>query len=649
MAAFSYDKLRSEDGEFRLVRFSDSAASPDVIELILERASLHNPPSYSALSYLWGEPTKTETIHVNGLPLPITHNLHQALQHLRAGEGTREWLWIDAVCINQDDDEERSWHVPQMGTIFSRASLVYIWLGPDSDDSDLVMRLAQRIGPDAHEAGVADLWFCWPPFKLPRKKLENEERANSFLARALGDEELRSPRLLAAVEPLLSRANWCRAWIVQEIALARDGLVCCGTERVSLNAFDATLSTIFFCKNGVFALQHPRWRDFGSGLRNNNIFRVRGLIARRQRRRGHKAGLLEFLMSDFASANRRPFYVASDPRDIIFGLLGVAADTELLGLRPDYTQTTAEVYAAVTRAILERCPDYSLDYCTFPKDIQDLPSWVPDWQRIGRYGLADGYRYPLSYSCRFTGSGDRVQPSPPPPASFPGTVDGIPSWRVLRQRGCLVDVVAAVFQVRERRHGCALPLSHALDTKWKLRARVLNSILEFATSGHLALDGGTPVETALWRTLVADQLQGERCTAEYDALAGRIFRLQKIPVETLTKTQLAFLFPRGYFGDDKFRSASQANVDEASERVLIQASVKCRRRTLFATAGGKPGLGPESMQTGDVVAILLGTAVPIVLRPVGNHFTYVGEAYVHGIMYGEFMRGDPPEQDFDIA
>jgi hypothetical protein len=148
---------------------------------------------------------------------------------------------------------------------------------------------------------------------------------------------------------------------------------------------------------------------------------------------------------------------------------------------------------------------------------------------------------------------------------------------------------------------------------------------------------------------VADQLQGERCTAEYDALAGRIFRLQKIPVETLTKTQLAFLFPRGYFGDDKFRSASQANVDEASERVLIQASVKCRRRTLFATAGGKPGLGPESMQTGDVVAILLGTAVPIVLRPVGNHFTYVGEAYVHGIMYGEFMRGDPPEQDFDIA
>ncbi|KAK4034242.1 hypothetical protein C8A01DRAFT_49341 [Parachaetomium inaequale] len=596
MAAFSYDRLRGEDREIRLVRFSDTNLTASTeLEFVMERASLNEPPPYHALSYVWGDPTPTGSIRVNGKNLPVTNNLHEVLSQLHRGGDTRDY------------------------------------------NSDLVMQMVQRIGPEAHEAGVADLWADWQSFsygaKRPQKDPERKKYTQLVLSRALDDEELRSRRLLKAMERLLMRENWCRAWIVQEIALARDGLVLCGAERVSLDAFDAALSVIFFCKNGPFARQHPQWRDFGNtmGL-NNNTFCPHGLVARRQRGWGHQAGLLEFLLSDFLAAPGRPFYMASDPRDIIFGFLGIATDTELLGLRPDYSQTVSEVYAAATRAILERCPDSSLDHCTFPKDIHDLPSWVPDWQRIGQLGQGDGFITPLSYYSRFTSSGSRVQP--PSPASLPHLphmIDGIPSWRVLRQRGYLVDHVTSVllrddiaFVVNQGRR--AVTLSDALDTKGDHRLPVLKLLLSFATATCPTFDGPR-LEAILWRTLVTDWLLFGRCTPEYDALAQQIFRQQTIAVETLPEAQAAYLL---HLAQHIFRHSppvsvvGQINVDELAHCVLGEASLYCRRRTVFLT-------------------------VPIVLRPVADHFEFVGEAYVDGIMYGEFLEDNPPERDFDIA
>ncbi|KAK3299463.1 heterokaryon incompatibility protein-domain-containing protein [Chaetomium fimeti] len=651
METFSYDNLSRDDREVRLVRFSNSESSLEV-ELILHRLSLDDLPSYHALSYIWGDPAPTRSIRVNGKPLPVAHNLHQALLDVHRTLGdAQEWLWVDAICINQDNSEERSWQVGLMGHIFGRAALVYLWLGPSSDDSD-VLRMARRIGPDAHRAGISDLWFSWESFNYQPMYIQDDtesvERRESFLARALDDEELRSPGMLAAVASLLERPNWYRAWIVQEIALARDGLVLCGTERVSLDAFDAALAAIFFCKNGDFTREHPRWRNFGAKL-DNNLFRLRGLVARRQRRRNHEAGLLEFLLSDFLAAPDRPFYEASDPRDIIFGLLGVAADTERLGLRPDYNQTVTEVYTAATRAMVERCPHYFLNYCIFPKDIDDLPSWVPDWQRVGRFGLVS--TQPLSYATNFNSSAGRVQP--PPTGLLPTPVNGIPAWRVLRQRGCSVDVVATVFASDEyycTSTGPVMTLARALVWHREQRTRILRAILNFAIAAHLELDGAQ-LETVLWRTIVADFVNAQRCPVDYDAPAARIFRQEPVPLATLTEAQVTYMLSRIYpfphHPDPK--TATQAQVDEYSEILLRQASARCRGRTLFATKGGRLGLGPENLQTGDVVTILLGTPVPIVLRPAANCFTYVGDTYVHGIMDGQCMEGDPVVEDFDIV
>ncbi|KAK7754498.1 hypothetical protein SLS62_003518 [Diatrype stigma] len=147
-----YRSLSRDRREFRLVRIAlGKQGAP--MELTLEHFSLDNLPSYAALSYVWGE-EKFADIHVNGIITSIRENLHEALLQIR--NGNLEFstsLWIDAICINQNDDAERSWQVNEMRTIFSQASLVYSWLGPEADDSDAAMKLLEYLGKMVLEAG----------------------------------------------------------------------------------------------------------------------------------------------------------------------------------------------------------------------------------------------------------------------------------------------------------------------------------------------------------------------------------------------------------------------------------------------------------------------------------------------------------------
>lgn len=83
---------------------------------------------YEALSYTWGSAHKQYDIEISGNTLPITENLHLALQHLRHPEEDRI-LWIDAICIDQDNVGERGHQVRQMASIYERVVRAIIWLG----------------------------------------------------------------------------------------------------------------------------------------------------------------------------------------------------------------------------------------------------------------------------------------------------------------------------------------------------------------------------------------------------------------------------------------------------------------------------------------------------------------------------------------
>ena len=92
---------------------------------------------YTALSYCWGDPSKTRPIHCNGKKLRVTRTLWSGFWHLRSEMpvGTTRSYWIDAICINQSDESEKNVQVPRTGDIYRRAARVLIWVGDRSSST----------------------------------------------------------------------------------------------------------------------------------------------------------------------------------------------------------------------------------------------------------------------------------------------------------------------------------------------------------------------------------------------------------------------------------------------------------------------------------------------------------------------------------
>lgn len=114
----------------------------------LEHTSLENQPQYEALSYEWGIQEKTTSINLRGgAILPITESLYDALKDLRqtAVPEVSRALWVDAVCINQQNIEEVQSQVSIMGSIYRRATRVITYIGPERDDSTIAVDFARQL------------------------------------------------------------------------------------------------------------------------------------------------------------------------------------------------------------------------------------------------------------------------------------------------------------------------------------------------------------------------------------------------------------------------------------------------------------------------------------------------------------------------
>ncbi|KAL9110717.1 MAG: hypothetical protein Q9227_004709 [Pyrenula ochraceoflavens] len=192
-----YNVLRQEPVEFRLIKLL-----PDIgdgyIHCSLETHPLDQAPEYTALSYCWGSTQEKETLIVNGSRLQITPNLAKALRHLYS---YYRCLFVDAICINQSDTDERTRLVRLMKSIYSNAHAVAAWLGPSD-------KIAER----AIDAITAHNGF------------------NLYQYDA------------AAVGQFFCRPFWKRVWIIQEIAVARTVSLHCGNRTFPWESLEPILS-----------------------------------------------------------------------------------------------------------------------------------------------------------------------------------------------------------------------------------------------------------------------------------------------------------------------------------------------------------------------------------------------------------------------
>lgn len=124
---YTCTKLESAQNQTRLLTIRPGNRLQD-IQCSLEISSLDSRPGYEALSYVWGDETIRVPITVDGKRLDVTENLSAALRRLRDRKGGRV-MWVDAICINQEDSDEKSVQVAMMRRIYSGCTRAILWLG----------------------------------------------------------------------------------------------------------------------------------------------------------------------------------------------------------------------------------------------------------------------------------------------------------------------------------------------------------------------------------------------------------------------------------------------------------------------------------------------------------------------------------------
>ncbi|RYP76325.1 hypothetical protein DL769_003665 [Monosporascus sp. CRB-8-3] len=370
-ATFQY---RSVQGvEFRLIYLLPENMSMIKCEII--HASLESHPEYVALSYAWGDVDDTTKIQIDGCPFTVTSSLHAALIALRKEHGAMI-LWADALCIDQNNKEEQSRQVQLMTRIYSQASSVAVWLGPEKENSALAVDLLRRVSSVGCDS------------KAMKNLVEDESIRHQF----------------AALVALFGRDYFSRLWVVQEVLNAKSVTVYCGNNILAWSVYvDASkafqlhkkyLRRTFrgglnYGKDLLISQQRLSYSSVLSSLGPASLESVRPW-----RNKGPES-LLEVL-----NICRRK--LAGEPRDKVFGVLGILPEDVRYYFPPNYNESLREVYTNVVDFLLHttRCFDVVCAAIYFPlyKSNANLPSWVPDWSHAPQTG-------PLALSYDFSAAG----------------------------------------------------------------------------------------------------------------------------------------------------------------------------------------------------------------------------------------------------
>jgi hypothetical protein len=296
----------------------------------------------------------------------------------------------------------------------------------------------------------------------------------------------------------------------------------------------------------------------------------------------------------------------------------------------------------------EALQDYNLGRCvpapTGALSLDVLPSWVPDWRDIGQHGVEV---YPINHFRSFHAT-----------AGMPGmqhsdNVNRTENNGLLLSSGCRVDVITEVMQPPQWKGDCRSASKIVDAESW------LASIRQFTKLGPQS----SPNEDYVWRTIMLNKYDGvnrpnrfevDPVDSEKALVIRKVFRREQIDLEALTGNQRDYL-DNGFFNREYMHSNFQS-MDERVDYIVKEwpkaVGSICRGRMLFRTAHGMLGLGHVAIRPGDFVTLLWGVRSPIILRQRsyqdGGGFTFVGDAYVDGIMFGEFLETGPAFEDFDI-
>lgn len=650
LEAYNYSSLQDPSKCIRLFHLRDRKDGE--VHGSLVPHFLLESPRFHALSYTWRNPTRdwrvflvgdeynassssdepTSWIRLDGERIRVGRNLHSALQTLPVNE--LESIWIDALCVNQGDLDERAAQVRIMGDIYSQASQVTIWLGPGSKDMGNTLDGLSRISEYQLKANPTFSHDYWPIPDEP--DLITVEEARSFSL-------------------FFARSYFSRIWVIQEVAAASKAIAYCGSSvlpwqdilRASFHIYRHRWNTRLVRKGLPEVLKHDATihafalqpfkvhrigiRSFCGEMRLDYILYLsRNSESTDPRDKVYaNIGLINISLRKYAELSRSP-KVHSRAEDYITKMSDMI----------DYRKTLAKLYTEATRLAIE-WPTNSADSLSmltmvpgrFGLDVPDLPSWVPNWTQLPINALTGFY-----HGVHHDAAGGRISRIAQSLSLHSTT---------LVVEGVLYDTVSVATGISDQSSMVKASL------EW----------FRLANDTPRPYPTGEPTAEVLWRTLCHNNALAE---LPAPARLGSSFRMWTIidasrwlDAHTIEEYE-TMLIGLGILDPETWKhlplldllrhgkDSSSEKIDEEQLRKMIsgarefQAAIDpcMAHQRLCKTGKGLLATAPPDTRIKDEIWVLLGSHVPIVLRPVStNTYEVIGPAYVHGVMNGEALEG----------
>ncbi|KAK5675694.1 hypothetical protein LTS10_011794 [Elasticomyces elasticus] len=603
---------------------------------------------FATLSYTWGDPEATESIIVNGQPWTVNRNLADALRVVRKlgwFSSQTYGLWADALCINQNDNEEQSAQVAVMRDIFAGSWTTISYLGQASSSSGQAISLLKTL---------AELW------------VSSGDIAPGELGQAQEDPEALGLGSWLATHDFFQRPFWTRLWVVQEMALApHNMLMFAGNASITWREVQDAVSAIhvhfFYAKDVGFA--HDRDSVLG-GEAAPVVWDVRTLhhlyfglarIVLKESLGEPRMSISELLETSSGTECKRNL-------DKVYGLLGVMAAEVANRVAVDYSLAEADVFNDVARLFIEAkggfCNEIVRTATAWNKT--GTASWAPDWTRplVGRNMLKPLLPY-------------EVEKGSTPATSI--SADG----KRLTARGAMLDVIGIPSVTSWPESIPSVAIKHLA----KLSARTaLHRTLVGARGGQFGdrawENNEDDVENPMCLFSLPSSFNEAMATfgARSATYPGWVrFAQQGALYEAWTywRKSIDELLVQDFDGRPvsirKLIGASELPPDEHCQRAFeeyYRFRETSSGRRFVTTISGKFGWAPEptgskdpatnpdswEARPGDAFVLVFGCSVPLVIREFGQDWKILGEGYLDGVMDGEVMglidQGIIPVQDF---
>ena len=576
-------RLDTSKNEIRLLLLQPSHDPQAQIQCFRKKTSLNDKPRFEALSYTWGDPAVVEPVLLDDEEFNVTVGAWSALKALRYEDRPRV-LWMDAICINQTDPEEKAEQLKLMGTVYRQASSVRVWLGEDDQGDKEAMSILKAMTITDGARNTLELGY--------RPEIRRKQ-----------------------VQQFLARSWWERLWVVQEVALGRHVVFQQGCKELEWKE----LLTACYTSQKYFGeqLQMYRYGSYSSGPYNfMEIFESVKVLNRIRELCGADfaidgpSHIRESTMNWAIVANLLRDKKASVDKDRLYALYGLLPATvvQRLGMKPSYTSTTEQTFIDITYSIIEGTQSLMmfnfLNRRTSEGSLK-LPSWVPDWR------LAPGNRWEgnlrVSRESLFSAS-----------QQTPFYIQKLSS-NAICLKGFFVDLVQIYKSIPLV--PTASPILDACHNSW----REMWANTDPDNAMLTTYPDGTSAETAFRRTMVWDCAPG----TDEEALT----RLTQ--EEGMAMFEAHDLAVKIAYGED--RDIAGQNLSVADVRRTNYMMNCAKGRAFFATAMNFVGMTLSNVEAGDHIFIAAGNSHPVILRPSKKYadtWHAVGECYLHAFMDG---------------